>query len=245
MASDFEKPNKVHTLFPEEVPVKMWPLPIRELFMAGRSSVETMKKLEIYTIGDLANTDPAILELHLKSHGRKLWEFANGLDDSEVESVRAEAKGVGNSTTLAQDVSNADDAKKVLLALAEQVSSRLRKSNQLAQSVTVEIKYSTFQRTSHQKVLLFPTNSTQPIYELSCRLFDELWNHTPIRLLGIRTGKLLDEDAPVQMTLFDSGYLEAKSEKQQKLDAALDQIKSRYGENAVIRGSFFPEKEEP
>ena len=245
MASDFEKPNKVHTLFPEEVPAKMWPLPIRELFMAGRSSVETMKKLEIYTIGDLANTDPAILELHLKSHGRKLWEFANGLDDSEVESVRAEAKGVGNSTTLAQDVSNADDAKKVLLALAEQVSSRLRKSNQLAQSVTVEIKYSTFQRTSHQKVLLFPTNSTQPIYELSCRLFDELWNHTPIRLLGIRTGKLLDEDAPVQMTLFDSGYLEAKSEKQQKLDAALDQIKSRYGENAVIRGSFFPEKEEP
>ena len=245
MASDFEKPNKVHTLFPEEVPAKMWPLPIRELFMAGRSSVETMKKLEIYTIGDLANTDPAILELHLKSHGRKLWEFANGLDDSEVESVRAEAKGVGNSTTLAQDVSNADDAKKVLLALAEQVSSRLRKSNQLAQSVTWEIKYSTFQRTSHQKVLLFPTNSTQPIYELSCRLFDELWNHTPIRLLGIRTGKLLDEDAPVQMTLFDSGYLEAKSEKQQKLDAALDQIKSRYGENAVIRGSFFPEKEEP
>lgn len=92
MASDFEKPNKVHTLFPEEVPAKMWPLPIGELFMAGRSSVETMKKLEIYTIGDLANTDPAILELHLKSHGRKLWEFANGLDDSEVESVRAEAK---------------------------------------------------------------------------------------------------------------------------------------------------------
>ena len=109
----------------------------------------------------------------------------------------------------------------------------------------MEIKYSTFQRTSHQKVLLFPTHSTQPIYELSCRLFDELWNHTPIRLLGIRTGKLLDEDAPVQMTLFDSGYLESKSEKQQKLDAALDQIKSRYGENAVIRGSFFSEKEEP
>ena len=164
---------------------------------------------------------------------------------AEVHSTVEKLKGVGNSTTLAQDVSNADDAKKVLLALAEQVSSRLRKSNQLAQSVTVEIKYSTFQRTSHQKVLLFPTNSTQPIYELSCRLFDELWNHTPIRLLGIRTGKLLDEDAPVQMTLFDSGYLEAKSEKQQKLDAALDQIKSRYGENAVIRGSFFPEKEEP
>jgi DNA polymerase IV len=121
MASDFEKPNKVHTLFPEEVPVKMWPLPIGELFMAGRSSVETMKKLEIYTIGDLANTDPAILELHLKSHGRKLWEFANGLDDSEVESVRAEAKGVGNSTTLPKDLTTEEEALPVLKDLAASV----------------------------------------------------------------------------------------------------------------------------
>ena len=125
MASDFEKPNKVHTLFPEEVPVKMWPLPIGELFMAGRSSVETMKKLEIYTIGDLANTDPAILELHLKSHGRKLWEFANGLDDSEVESVRAEAKGVGNSTTLPKDLTTEEEALPVLKDLAASVGQRL------------------------------------------------------------------------------------------------------------------------
>ena len=128
MASDFEKPNKVHTLFPEEVPAKMWPLPIGELFMAGRSSVETMKKLEIYTIGDLANTDPAILELHLKSHGRKLWEFANGLDDSEVESVRAEAKGVGNSTTLPKDLITEAEALPVLKDLAVSVGRRLRKA---------------------------------------------------------------------------------------------------------------------
>ena len=132
MASDFEKPNKVHTLFPEEVPVKMWPLPIGELFMAGRSSVETMKKLEIYTIGDLANTDPAILELHLKSHGRKLWEFANGLDDSEVESVRAEAKGVGNSTTLPKDLTTEEEALPVLKDLAASVGRRLRKAGQKA-----------------------------------------------------------------------------------------------------------------
>ena len=82
MASDFEKPNKVHTLFPEEIREKMWPLPIRELYMAGSSSVRTLEKLEVRTIGDLARMDPAIVELHLKSHGRKLWEFANGIDDS-------------------------------------------------------------------------------------------------------------------------------------------------------------------
>ena len=245
MASDFEKPDRIHTLWKEEIPKKLWPLPIEDLYMVGRSSSARLRSLGITTIGELAHTDKDFLIREFKSHGLLMWEYANGIAPAEVHSTVEKLKGVGNSTTLSQDVSNADDAKKVLLALAEQVSSRLRKSNQLAQSVTVEIKYSTFQRTSHQKVLLFPTNSTQPIYELSCRLFDELWNHTPIRLLGIRTGKLLDEDAPVQMTLFDSGYLEAKSEKQQKLDAALDQIKSRYGENAVIRGSFFPEKEEP
>lgn len=245
MASDFEKPDRIHTLWKEEIPKKLWPLPIEDLYMVGRSSSARLRSLGITTIGELAHTDKDFLMREFKSHGLLMWDYANGIAPAEVHSTVEKLKGVGNSTTLAQDVSNADDAKKVLLALAEQVSSRLRKSNQLAQSVTVEIKYSTFQRTSHQKVLLFPTHSTQPIYELSCRLFDELWNHTPIRLLGIRTGKLLDEDAPVQMTLFDSGYLESKSEKQQKLDAALDQIKSRYGENAVIRGSFFSEKEEP
>ena len=103
MASDFEKPDKVHTLFPEEVPGKMWPLPVSELYMAGRSSVETLEKLEVRTIGDLAKMDPRLVELHLKSHGRRLWEFANGMDDSHVETEKAEVKGIGNSTTLARD----------------------------------------------------------------------------------------------------------------------------------------------
>ena len=97
MASDFEKPDKVHTLFPEEIRVKMWPLPIGELYMAGHSSVEILKKLEILTIGDLAQADPRLITLHLKSHGQMLWEFANGIDHSSVQSQQAEAKGVGNS----------------------------------------------------------------------------------------------------------------------------------------------------
>ena len=99
MASDFEKPNKVHTLFPKEIPVKMWPLPISELYMAGRSSVEVLNKLEIRTIGELAKADPNLLELHLKSHGRTLWEFANGIDHEKVRRGHVENKGIGNSTT--------------------------------------------------------------------------------------------------------------------------------------------------
>ena len=217
MASDFEKPNKVHTLFPEEVPAKMWPLPIGELFMAGRSSVETMKKLEIYTIGDLANTDPAILELHLKSHGRKLWEFANGLDDSEVESVRAEAKGVGNSTTLAQDVSNADDAK--------------------AGMVSVEIKYHTFNQVSHQKQMERQTNQDQDIYQASIELFRELWSGEPIRLLGIRTSKLSEESEPEQLSLFDMKFESEETRKKKKnLKEALKKLEGKYGDGIVKKG---------
>ena len=233
MASDFEKPNKVHTLFPEEVPAKMWPLPIGELFMAGRSSVETMKKLEIYTIGDLANTDPAILELHLKSHGRKLWEFANGLDDSEVESVRAEAKGVGNSTTLPKDLITEAEALPVLKDLAVSVGRRLRKAGM----VSVEIKYHTFNQVSHQKQMERQTNQDQDIYQASIELFRELWSGEPIRLLGIRTSKLSEESEPEQLSLFDMKFESEEMRKKKKnLKEALKKLEGKYGDGIVKKG---------
>lgn len=237
MASDFEKPNKVHTLFPEEVPAKMWPLPIGELFMAGRSSVETMKKLEIYTIGDLANTDPAILELHLKSHGRKLWEFANGLDDSEVESVRAEAKGVGNSTTLPKDLTTEEEALPVLKDLAVSVGRRLRRAGQKAGMVSVEIKYHTFNQVSHQKQMERQTNQDQDIYQTSIELFRELWNGEPIRLLGIRTSKLSEESEPEQLSLFDMKFESEETRKKKKnLKEALKKLEGKYGDGIVKKG---------
>lgn len=237
MASDFEKPNKVHTLFPEEVPVKMWPLPIGELFMAGRSSVETMKKLEIYTIGDLANTDPAILELHLKSHGRKLWEFANGLDDSEVESVRAEAKGVGNSTTLPKDLTTEEEALPVLKDLAASVGQRLRKARQKAGMVSVEIKYHTFNQVSHQMQMEKASNQDQDIYRSAIELFRELWNGEPIRLLGIRTSKLSEESEPEQLSLFDMKFESEETRKKKKnLKEALKKLEGKYGDGIVKKG---------
>ncbi len=237
MASDFEKPSKVHTLFPEEVPVKMWPLPISELFMAGRSSVETMKKLEIYTIGDLANTDPAILELHLKSHGRKLWEFANGLDDSEVESVRAEAKGVGNSTTLPKDLTTEEEVLPVLKDLATSVGRRLRKAGQKAGMVSVVIKYHTFNQVSHQKQMERQTNQDHDIYQTAIDLFRELWSGEPIRLLGIRTSKLSEESEPEQLSLFDMKFeSEETREKKKNLKEALKKLEGKYGDGIVKKG---------
>lgn len=233
MASDFEKPNKVHTLFPEEVPEKMWPLPVSDLYMAGRSSVEVLKKLEIRTIGELAKTDPKLLELHLKSHGRTLWKFANGRGEQKVIRERAESKGIGNSTTLPKDAETEEEAKEVLLSLAETVGGRLRKEGMKARMISVEIRYSTFQDVSHQTQLAKATNTDRAIYTTASALFRELWNGAPIRLLGIRTSKLEDDTAPEQMNLFDM-----PDEKHKKLDKALDEIRKRFGDDAVTRGSL-------
>ena len=240
MASDFEKPTKVHTLFPEEIPVKMWPLPVRELFMAGRSSVETLNKLEIHTIGDLANTDPAILELHLKSHGRKLWEFANGMDESRVEKEKAEAKGIGNSVTLPKDVETEEEAGRILNELAESVSRRLRNAGQKAGMLSVEIKYHTFTSVSHQKQVEQAINQKKDIYMAAMQLFRELWNGEPIRLLGIRSSKLVEESEPQQLSIFDipvKSEEEIRREKKiARLDAALDKVRKKYGKEIVQKG---------
>ena len=246
MASDFEKPNKVHTLFPEEIPLKMWPLPVSELYMAGKASVEVLNKLEIRTIGELAKADPKLLELHLKSHGRTLWEFANGKAGDKIIRERVESKGIGNSTTLAKDAESEEEAKKVLLWLSESVGGRLRNENVKAGMVSVEIKYNTFQSFSHQKQLVRNTNSDQIIYEAACELFRELWNGDPIRLLGIRTSKLVDVNEPEQMSIFDfqESFVKetVKDEKHQKLDKALDLIRKKYGDDAIVRGSLKKDK---
>lgn len=238
MASDFEKPDKVHTLFPKEIQAKMWPLPIGELYMAGRSSVEYLKKLEIYTIGDLAQTDPVILETHLKSHGRKLWEFANGIGDSNVESEPAEAKGIGNSTTLPRDLETEEEVRPVLRELAASVSGRLKRAGQKAGMLSVEIKYYNFENVSHQKQLLKASLREEVIYEEAVDLFRELWNGQPVRLLGIRTSKLVREDEPEQMSLFDAEFQEdsMKRAKQKKINEALEKVRGKYGSDIVKRG---------
>lgn len=244
MASDFEKPNRVHTLFPEEIKEKMWPLPVGELYMAGKSSVDVLHKLEIHTIGDLAQTSPELLELHLKSHGRMLWEFANGIGESKLQLEERVAKGIGNSITLAKDATKEDEAKKVLLTLSEKVGERLRKAGQKAGMLSIEIRYSDFSNNSHQRQLVRMTDADSVIFQEACSLFKELWNGEPIRLLGIRTSKLAEEEEPQQLTIFDIQPImrekvtqNKNQEKQKKLSAALDEIKKRYGEDSIVRGS--------
>lgn len=255
MASDFEKPDKVHTLFVDEIEEKMWPLPVDELFMAGKSAAQKLHLIGIQTIGDLARTDPRLLEAQLMSHGRMLWEFANGIDRSRVETARQDAKGIGSSTTVSSDIETSAQAYEVLRGLAEEVGRRLRKDEKRAENVCVEIKYADFHRTTRQKMLSSPIESDERIYREACGIFDESWTGKPARLLGIRLTKLTDRTAPVQLSLFDMAtpqyqqeqeayrreQLQAeqqakRAEKLSRLDLAMRTVNSKYGETVVHRG---------
>lgn len=238
MASDFEKPDKVHTLFPDEIGDKMWPLPIRELFSVGRSTADKLQKMGICTIGDLAKMNPSVLEKHLKKHGRTIWEYANGMDVSIVASEPSGNKGYGNSTTLPEDVTEAAEAKKVLLLLAESVSKRLRKDFKKAEVISVGIKDCYFHYASHQTVLSNATDITVEIHRAACQLFDELWDGTPIRLLSVQTSRLTEGDSMRQLSLFDDGSYE----KNERLDAAVDAIREKFGDTAIKRAVFMESK---
>lgn len=233
MASDFKKPNRVHTLWTHEIENKMWTLPVSELFFVGRATTHKLNNLGIKTIGELAQTDLSIIKSHFGKHGEIVWSFANGLDFSAVEPVPPPNKGYGNSTTIAFDVVDASTAKLVLLSLAETVSARLRDDDVKIKVVSVGIRDYNLGYYSHQKKLKSATNITREIYESACQVFDEMWDKVPIRHLGIHTSQVVIEDAR-QLNLFDH----IDYEKLERLDRAIDDIRKRFGVDSVIRASF-------
>ena len=237
MAGDFEKPNKVHTLFPEEIPEKMWCLPVRDLFLVGASTEGKLKKIGIYTIGELAKTDPEILRQCLGKQGETLWHFANGRNAELVSPEPAENKGYGNSVTTSRDVVTRDHACQVLLSLCETVAARMRKDGRSGRCISVHLRTSTFQRYSHQKILHGATNMTRQIFEAACQVLDEMWDGiTPVRQLGVQMTRLADE--PYQQYDLFSGVSPSQYEKKLRLDETVDGLRDKYGEDVIRRAKF-------
>lgn len=234
MAGDFQKPDRTHTLWKNEIEKKMWPLPVSDLFFVGRATARKLFALGIRTIGDLAKADPDMLKSHLKKQGEVIWGFANGIDVSVVEPEAPAAKGYGNSTTIAFDVCDASTARLVLLSLAETVGARLREAGVRAEVIAVGIKSFDLRYASHQMTLQNATSITLEIYKYACRLFDELWDGTPIRHLGIHSGRIRDGMNMRQVDMFD----DTDYEKLAKLDAAVDGIRKRYGNDSMKRAAF-------
>ncbi len=231
MASDFIKPNKIHTLFEEEIPKKMWPLPVSELFMIGKRTVPKLYNMQIRTIGDLAKIDEKILTKKFGKHGTMMWEYANGIDNSEVQYKEEKPKCVGNSITLPENINEIEKLEEILLALAEQVGYRLRKYDLLANTVRVQLRTKNFEDTSHQSKLLVATSSTKEIYQKAKELLNQMFYKTmSIRLIGLSVDNLTEKNA-TQISLFN----ENNFEKQDKIDKVVDELKNKYGYNTITR----------
>ena len=234
MASDFEKPNKVHTLYPEEVPQKMWPLPVRDLLFLGKASEKKLVQNGIRTIGDLARANEKEIQMLLgEKAGHQLYLSANGIDDSPVKAQREEAKGISVETTFDEDIVSYEQIFPILLSQCDIVAARMRREGKKCNCVAVSFRTLEFKNKSHQRKLENPTDVTNEIYQNVRQLFQESWEGQPLRLIGVAlTG--LTEDEFIQMSLFEDPK---KREQQKKLDEAMDNIRKKFGNNKIGRAS--------
>lgn len=234
MASDFEKPDKVHTLFPAEIPTRMWPLPVRDLLFLGKASEQKLIKAGIKTIGEMARyPETEIQRLLGEKTGHQLYEYANGRDDSPVRGEREEAKGYSAETTTEEDIVTYEQAFSLLLAQCDVVAARMRKDGKKCSCVSVTYRMLDFRTRSHQKKLGNPTDVTEEIFVQVKNLLYECWQCQPLRLIGVALTDLTSDDFR-QMSLFENTE---NHEKQKKVDGVVDDIRKRFGNGMIVRGS--------
>ncbi len=234
MASDFEKPDKVHTLYAHEVPQKLWRLPVGELFSVGGVTADKLRKARIRTIGELAGTELQRLQRIVgMKMGQQLHDFANGIDLSPVLAAPEEAKGYSNSVTLETDVTSLEQGDRVLLELADSVTARMRSDGVKAYCVVVSIRTLDFKTHSHQRSLALPTDISKEVYSVSKQLFRELWDGvSPLRLMGIALTNITKEDS-TQLSLFS----DEERDKASRIDRAKDALNAKFGSDTILRGT--------
>ena len=242
MASDFEKPDKVHTLYPEEVPAKMWPLPVGDLFGVGPSTVRRLHDYGVYTIGDLAAMDRESVMRLFGARGDTLWNYANGREADPLTKQKVKDNSYGNSVTLPQDMYRPEQADPTVLALADSVARRLRRDGKTARVIAVQITDNAFRRSSHQTTLPSPTNSTDRIYRVALELLRQMWPVRPVRLIGV-SAERTSTDNFEQMDLFTDT---TRLAKQEKLDRTADALRRKYGMPVLTRAKLLtPEANGP
>jgi DNA polymerase-4 len=237
IAGDFEKPDKVHTLFEDEVQGKLWPLPVNVLLYVGKSMTASLRKLGILTVKDLVDADPTVISANLGKFGLSMWESARGADIDPSGWAESEQKGYGNSTTTSENTCDWSAARKILMMLSDKVGKRLRNDRVYATCICVSARYSDFDHKSRQCTIDTPTASTTDIYDYACELLATFWDEDrPIRQLGVRVTKVTSERYE-QLSLFDQSYDTELYEKFMKADKAMDELKKRMGRDIVKRGN--------
>lgn len=236
MASDFEKPNKVHTLFLEEVADKMFPLAVDDLFMVGNSSSKKLHEMGINTIGELANYDVDLLVSKFKSMGKVMYDYANGIDNSPVCAEREIAKSISSSTVLPYNYHDIDMINAVIRRLSCDVGKKLRYNKLYTDTIGIWIKYSYFDKISRQEKLDYNVSSDEDIYSTANRIFNDLWNHDD----GIRSICVfisgLSKEKKRQLSIFDN-FSENCDDSDDKIQNVIDVIRKKYGDNVIGYGS--------
>ena len=233
MASDFLKPDRVHTLFKDEIVEKMYPLPIEDLYGIGKSSSKRLRDLNINTIEDLAKADPNYLYKYFKNQAERMINSAKGIDDGVINVKRSERECISNSTTTSYNLNSLDDIYKHLYPLVENVCITLRKSNKYTSLVGVILKDKNFKTYSHQRSLKNPTSNTDEIYNIAKELMKELWNEEGIRLVGVSLSKFSNYKTH-QISLFEDVK---EVESNNELDKVVDKLKDIYGTDIIKKAS--------
>ena len=236
MASDFSKPDKVHTLFPNEIAEKMWPLPISDLFMIGRSLSKKLLDLKINTIYELAHTDKNFLIQRFKSCGEMMYNYANGIDDSEVEYEKSNPKSISCSTVLPYNYSNKEEISKVLKNLSIEVGKKLRYNKMYAYTINIWIKYSDFNTYNKHFKLKNSTNNDIDIYNNALILFNQLWNQEPIRAACVGVTNFTDHN-DIQLDIFNQ-----TKQDNNFLQKTIDDINNKYKKSIITYADILKEK---
>lgn len=234
MASDFRKPNRVHTLFMEEITEKMYPLDVGALYGVGKRTTEKLKQLDIYTVADLAHANINVLVSHFKNQAQVLIDKANGIDDSEVVSEASERKGISNSSTFSYNLTKIDDILTKLQALTENVCLALRREEKYAKVIGVTLRDKYFNNRCHQRKLVNATNNTEEIFRVAKELVMEIWDEEPIRLIGISLNNLT-VSVNHQLSLFENYQTK---ENLDNLDKIIDELKLQYGSKIINKASL-------
>jgi len=235
MASDFEKPDKVHTLFQNEIEQKLWPLPVGELFMVGKKTAAILNKYNIKIIKDLATANMSLLKDHFKNQAQFLKDSANGIDYSEVISKSTKCTSISTTETLPYDYKDINKLKEILFIQAEEVSRRLRKQQEYASTVAVIYKNNLFENYTRQTKMAKQTNQTIDIYNEAINILESTWKRDPIRLIGIRISGF-SEKKEEQISLFDINMEE--TDKNEDFQNIIDSINDKFGKNSVVPASI-------
>ncbi len=230
LASDYNKPDALTEITKENYKEIVWKLPVTELLYVGKSTANSLLKFGVSKIGELAELPFELAKRELGKNGEMLWNYANGIDNSPVLGGERELKSIGNSTTLAEDITSSEDVKKVLLELSEQVAQRLREKKLWANSLQVSIKRSNFEYYQKSCTLTSSVSSSGEIFEKVYLLYKLSKETAPIRSLGVRAEKL-SKECNVQYSLFDEKNVDCDME----LEKAKDEIRNKYGNNSIKR----------